>query len=115
MLARREVRIGKCYVKENTHTAREIIARLYRQKVMYNAYDLRTGKLFRAPHQICSVKQLIRWADREATPDESVLLIRDEVEDIFINKQNVMRMDDPPIESSKSRLLTETRFLTPPS
>lgn len=114
MLARREVCIGKCYVKDNAHTAREVIARLYRQKVMYNAYDLRTGKLFRAPHQICSVKQLIRWADREATADESAYLIRDEAKDIFIDKQNIMRMDDPPIESSKSRLLTEARYLTPP-
>lgn len=114
MLARREVRIGKCYVKDNKHIVREVIAQRYHRKVVYNAYDMQTGKLLRAPHQICSVKQLIRWADREATTEESANLIRDEAKDIFIDKQQILQMEDPPIESSKSKSLTEAQYLTPP-
>jgi len=114
MLARREVRIGKCYVKDNKRIVREVIAERYHRKVVYNAYNMQTGRLLRAPHQICSVKQLIRWADREATAEESANLIRDEAKDIFIDKRHIMQMEDPPIESSRSKSLTEAQYLTPP-
>lgn len=109
MLARREVRIGKCYVKENTRTVREVIAELYHRKVVYNAYDLRTGKLFRTPHQICSVKQLIRWADREASLEESAKLKRYEEKDLFVDGQEERRTEGRLIEPGKSRSLTEAR------
>lgn len=114
MLTRREVSIGKCYVKDKTNIVREVIAQRYHRKVVYNAYNMQTGKLLRAPHQICSVKQLIRWADREATAEESAKLIRDEAKDIFIDEQHVMQMKDPQVESGKSKSLTEARYLTPP-
>lgn len=113
MLARREVRIGKCYVKDNTRTVREVIAQLYHRKVVYNAYDLRTGKLFRTPHQICSVKQLIRWADREATLEESAKLKRDEDKDLFVDGQEGKRMGERLIGQGHSRSLTEARYLRP--
>ena len=114
MLSRREVRIGKCYVKDNKRIVREVIAQRYHRKVVYNAYNMQTGRLLREPHQICSVKQLIRWADREATSEESANLIRDEANDIFDDKQHNVQMEDPLIESSKSKSLTQARYLTPP-
>ena len=114
MLARRDVRIGKCYVKDNTRTVREVVAELYHRRVVYNAYDLQTGRLLRAPLQICSVKQLIHWADREATTDDAAKLMRDEARSIFINDQNEMQIEDPLLESGRSRSLTEARYLTPP-
>lgn len=114
MLTRREVGIGKCYVKDNANVAREVIAELYHRRVVYNSYDLQTGKLLRTPQQICSRKQLIQWADREATAEESAKLLRDEAKDIFVSERNKRKPRDFEIESRRSRSLTESRQLIPP-
>jgi hypothetical protein len=114
MLSRREVGIGKCYVKDNVHAVREVIAELYHRKVVYNTYDLRTGKLLCAPQQICSRSQLVRWADREATREESAKLIHDEVTELFEAGENRISMNNPVVESRKFRSMTEARILTPP-
>jgi hypothetical protein len=111
MLSRREVGIGKCYVKDNAHVAREVIAELYHRKVVYNTYDLLTGKLMCA-QQICSRKQLIRWADREATREESAKLIRDEVTEIFAAGEKEIPRKYPVVESRNSHSTMAVRNLT---
>jgi hypothetical protein len=113
MLTRRDVSIGKCYIKDKAQIAREVIAVTHHRKVVYNVYNLRTGKLLSMPHQICPRNQMIRWADREATPEEYAKLERDEAVAIFESKQNQSRMDDALIETTRSQSLTEIRHLTP--
>jgi hypothetical protein len=113
MLTRREVGVGKCYVKDNAQIAREVIAEVPHRKVVYNAYDLRTGRLLHTPHQICSRNQLIRWADREATHEESAKLLRNEAMDIFVRDENKIYSGNPVIEKRKSKLMTEVRTVTP--
>ena len=95
MLNRRDVNVGKWYVKDKTRIAREVIALVSRRKVVYNAYDLRTGKLVRTPHQICPSKQLVRWADREARPEEFAKIKHDESLAIFGSEEGEMKHQKP--------------------
>lgn len=113
MLTRRDVSIGKCYIKDKAQIAREVIAVTHHRKVVYNVYDLRTGKLLSMPHQICPRNQMIRWADREATPEEYAKLERDETMAIFESKQKESRSDDRLIETTRARSITGIRYLTP--
>lgn len=113
MLTRRDVSIGKCYVKENEEIGREVVDVVNRQIVKYNTYDLRTGRLLRQPHQTCLKSQLIRWADREATDEEYARLQLNEAQEIFSTKENEIQPDQNTSEIIKSQLLTEIRHLTP--
>lgn len=70
MLTRRDIAVGKCYVKERTRMAREVIEEVDRHKVKYNAFDLSTGHLLGLPFQVCFKSQIAYWADREAKPAE---------------------------------------------
>ena len=109
MLTRREVGIGKCFVKDGTQIVREVIAELRHRKVVYYTYDLKTGRLLSKQHQICSRKQLIHWSDREATCEEAARLQRDEAMDIFAMGDNLIYMDDIMVETRKSRSMAEIR------
>jgi hypothetical protein len=113
MLPRREISIGKCYVKEKTHTIREVVDVMDRKKVLYNAYDLQTGKLLRAPLQVCLKKQMIRWADREATPEEYSNMQREEAMEIYKTGANASEPVMFTAEVIKAQSLTEARNLTP--
>ncbi|HEX2696651.1 MAG TPA: hypothetical protein VHM28_03020 [Anaerolineales bacterium] len=74
MLKRQDVTVGKCFVNERTQIAREVIAEIGRDKVRYNAFDLRTGNLAPEPVQVCFKGQIAYWADREAMPEEIQIL-----------------------------------------
>ena len=113
MLDRRNISVGKFYVKDKTRIVREVIALIRQRKVVYNAYDLRSGNLLRTPHQICPKKQLARWADREAEPEEFAKLKRDEAMALFEVEDGETKMDDVSIEATKARSMTESRHLTP--
>lgn len=83
MLARRDVRMGICYVHEKARHIREVLEITREQKVVYNVFDMLTGNLLRTPHRICHKSQMIRWADREATPEECSGLKRIEANTIY--------------------------------
>lgn len=113
MFNKRDVNVGKFYVKDRTHIVREVIALIRHRKVVYNAYDLKTGRLLCTPHQICPRNQLVRWADREARPDESAKLKRDEAMAIFETEEGQTGIDDIPNEARKAYTMTELRHHTP--
>ena len=113
MLTRRDVGIGKCYIKDKAQTAREVIAVIPHRKVVYNAYDLQTGKLIHTPHQICPRNQMIRWADREATPEEYAMLERNGAAAVFESEQNESRRKNAVNETTKARSWTGIRRFTP--
>lgn len=113
MLTRRDVSIGKCYVKEKEDIAREVVDVVNRQIVKYNTYNLKTGRLLRQPHQTCLKSQIVRWADREATDEEYSKLQLDEAKEIFRSQENEIQPDQNTSEIIKSQSLTEIRYLTP--
>ena len=82
MLASRQIEVGKCYINENIHSAREV-HRVDRQNVVFSDYDLQTGKLCGSPNKHCSKEEIIHWADREATRAEARSLKREELEALF--------------------------------
>ncbi len=81
MLPRREITVGKCYVNEKRHVAREVL-RVDHRTVKYNTWELGTGKLCGSPHE-CRTDEFIHWADREALAVETASLQQDEVEALF--------------------------------
>jgi hypothetical protein len=113
MLTRRDVGIGKCYVNEKEHIAREVVDVIDHRIVKYNTYNLKTGKLLLQPHQTCPKSQMIRWADREATDIECSKLQLNEAKEIFSSKANEIQPDRITGEIVKSQSLTEIRHLTP--
>ncbi|MGE5248654.1 MAG: hypothetical protein ACM3QS_00435 [Bacteroidota bacterium] len=82
MLARREIQARKCYVNDIWERAREVV-QVDCETVLFNSYDLRTGKLCGRPRRQCSRNEIIHWANREATPAEMSRLRRDEMEALF--------------------------------
>ncbi len=83
MLKRREILVGKCYVNEGRRAARQVVEAVDRFRVKYNEHDLATGRLLRAPHRVCRKRELVHWANREATSEEATRLDRDEIEQVF--------------------------------
>ena len=82
MLARRETAVGKCYVSDSEGLVREVL-RVDRDRVTYNTYDLDGGKLHGAPQGVVRRQQMIHWADREATDEETAMLQRHELQALF--------------------------------
>ncbi|NJC94729.1 MAG: hypothetical protein C3F07_14510 [Anaerolineales bacterium] len=113
MLNRRDVSVGKYYVNDRDHTVREVITVMHHNKVVYNAYDLRSGNLLRAPAQICHKARMIRWADREARPEEVAKLKRDEATAVFEHGEQGFKIEDVIPETNKAHAQTELRNLTP--
>ncbi len=66
-----EIVVGKSYVNEVEAVIRQVVEETDSHHVMLNAFDLATGKLIPVPHQVCHRRQLARWADREATEQET--------------------------------------------
>jgi hypothetical protein len=104
MLARREIETGKCYVNNSSRQLREVLKITREQKVIYNAYDMLTGILLRTPNQRCHRSQLIRWADREASPAECSNLNRVEAAKIFEMDQ----MDTPSDRATREVVIAES-------
>lgn len=82
MLPRRELTVGKGYVNEEMWLVREVIE-VGHKTVKYNTYHLSTGQLCGAPHE-CRKNRFIRWADREATEEETENLQHTEVDALYI-------------------------------
>ena len=70
MLNKRNIKVGRSYVNEDVHIAREVVEEIEHRKIKYNAFDLTDGQLIPAVQQICKKSELAHWADREANPDE---------------------------------------------
>jgi ABC-type cobalt transport system substrate-binding protein len=70
VLRKQDIAVGRSYVNESAHVAREVIEEIDRRKVKYNAFDLLDGRLIPAAMQTCRKSELAHWADREAKPDE---------------------------------------------
>ncbi len=66
-----DIVVGKSYVNEVEGVIREVVEETDAHHVSFNAFDLDTGKLIPAPHQVCHRRQLARWSDREATEQET--------------------------------------------
>ena len=70
MLRKQNIAVGRSYVNEGAHSAREVVEEVDRRKVKYNAFDLADGRLIPTAMQTCRKSDLALWADREANPDE---------------------------------------------
>lgn len=113
MLKRREVSAGKIYVNEEKQIARDVVEVVNPGQVKFNEYNLRNGRLMRGLHQVCRRDQMIRWADREATPQERTSLESDKATDIFVTAENEALPTEEVHETVKAQMLTETRHHTP--
>ena len=82
MLASRQIEMGKCYVNNEGQSARQVL-NVDCDTVSFCTYDLKTGRLFSAPHEKCTKDEIIHWADREATRGESNSLDRQELDALF--------------------------------
>jgi hypothetical protein len=70
VLNKQNIAVGRTYVNEDAHIAREVVEEIDKRKVKYNAFDLIDGRLIPAALQICRKSDLAHWADREANRDE---------------------------------------------
>ncbi len=70
MLRKQNIAVGRSYVNEAAHIAREVVEELDRRKVRFNAFDLKDGRLIPAALQTIRKSDLARWADREANREE---------------------------------------------
>ena len=70
-MLKEEIVVGKSYVNEHARVIREVIEEVDTRHIRYNAFDLGTGKLIPAPHQVCHRREMARWADREAALPET--------------------------------------------
>jgi hypothetical protein len=86
MLANRHIEVGRYYVNEEGQKAREVLE-ISSQIVVYSSFDLDSGGLCGMPFKLCTRKDIIHWADREATREEVSGLHRDEVQALFTNHQ----------------------------
>ena len=70
MLNTQNIAVGRSYVNERAHIAREVVEEIDHRKIKYNAFDLTDGSLLPEVQQICRKNALAIWADREANPEE---------------------------------------------
>ncbi len=64
-----KVRVGGFYVNESKHLVREITHEDENGNVHWRSYELDDGRAT-GDFLMCSPYQILRWADREATPEE---------------------------------------------
>ncbi len=69
-MLKQDVVVGKSYVNEVESVIREVAEETDAHQVRFHAFDLATGKLIPVTRQTCHRRQLARWADREASPQE---------------------------------------------
>ncbi len=70
MLNKQNITVGRMYVNEDAHIAREVVEEINHCKVKYNAFDLTKGRLILGVMQVCRKSDLAHWANREANPGE---------------------------------------------
>ncbi len=63
--------VGKAYVNERARVLREVVEEVDEQRVKFNAFDLRTGRLLPSRHRTCEKRDMASWAEREAHPHET--------------------------------------------
>ncbi len=69
-MLKEEIAVGKAYVNEGACIIREVIEEVDSRHVKYMVFELDTGRLLPARHQVCGKRELRNWADREARPQE---------------------------------------------
>ncbi len=69
-MLKEEIVVGKSYVNEGSCIIREVVEEVDRRSVRYHSFELNSGRLLPARHQVCARGELARWADREAEPGE---------------------------------------------
>jgi hypothetical protein len=107
MLPRRELNVGRSYVNEKDWMALEVVE-LGRTIVKYKTYDLTTGKLCGAS-RACTKKAFIKWADREATSEETAYLQLHEADALYKNPEPVIRQD-PDLSAEQIMLMTRNEM-----
>jgi hypothetical protein len=70
-MLRQDIVVGRCYVNDSESVIREVVEETDAHYVKYNVFELATGKLIPAPHQICHKRQFARWAHRAASEAEA--------------------------------------------
>jgi hypothetical protein len=70
-MLKEEIIVGRSYVNEHASVIREVVGEADGHHVSYNAFDLDTGKLIPGLHRVCHVREMARWADREAQEIET--------------------------------------------
>ena len=71
------VRTGNFFVNDKKHLVREITGERLDGNVYWRSYDLDDGRAT-GDSLICSVGHILRWANREATPEEVARMQRDD-------------------------------------
>lgn len=69
-MLKEEIVVGKSYVNDGSCVIREVVEEVDRRHLRYHSFELTSGRLLPARHQICARGELARWADREADPRE---------------------------------------------
>ncbi len=69
-MLKEEIVVGKSYVNEGSCIIREVVGEVDRRHIRYHSFELNSGRLLPARHQVCARAELARWADREAGPRE---------------------------------------------
>ena len=70
MLRRQDVTVGKWYVNNKSNVARAVV-RADEKIVQFNTHHLNNGNSCGSPSE-CTRLDFVRWADREASPAETV-------------------------------------------
>jgi len=86
MLRRRDVTVGKYYVKNGGKVAREVLG-TNNQTVKFNTHHLDTGNSCGSPSE-CTRQDFIHWADREALSAEMDSIQFQEMEAMFRGPQS---------------------------
>ena len=69
-MLKEEIVVGKSYVNEGSCIIREVVEEVDRSHIRYHSFELNSGRLLPARHQVCARVVLAHWADREAGPSE---------------------------------------------
>ena len=85
MIRGRNITVGKYYINNRRRIAREVL-KVYDNTIMFITHHLDTGNTCGLP-SICMKKDLINWADREATPAELASLQYRRAEALLLTPQ----------------------------
>ncbi|HEX8990967.1 MAG TPA: hypothetical protein VF784_04765 [Anaerolineales bacterium] len=70
-MLKQDIVVGNSYVNDTESVIREIVEETDAHHVKFNEFELATGRLRPAPHQICHRRQFARWAQRAASAAEA--------------------------------------------
>jgi hypothetical protein len=101
------VTVGSFWVNEKKHLVREITGQTWDGNLQWRSYFLDDGRPT-GDSLVCSIDQIFRWSDREATAEESARMQRESGKALEVAR--VKRLIDIALSSaSDEQLLTEIR------